>query len=453
MRYLTCLILSVFLMSAPAAVAASEAGGFQGLAPHEYALDNGLRLLVVEDHKTPLAIFQIWYRVGAMDDPTGLGGISHVLEHMMFKGTPKFASKVLSQAVQKQGGSDNAFTSNDYTAYYQILPSDRIGMSVEFESDRMRNLILDPTETMSERDVVKEERRMRTEDDPESALYELVIGAAFNVHPYGRPVIGWMSDLDNITPEDLAAHYRANYAPNNAVIVVAGDVDPDAMYAMVREAFGAIEPSAAPRRMRYEEPAQRGERRVRLKKEAELPQVLAAFHAPNFPDPDAYALEVLAAVLSEGRSSRLFRTLVYGEKIALSAEAYYYGSSRDPFLFFLGATAAPGQEIGDVEAALYREAGRIAAEPPTEFEMQKALNMLEADFLMSLDSIDSQARLVGSFEMSGNWRMINQYMEGIRAVTAADVSRVAGTYLTEDNRTVGTLVPLPPGGAVEGAAE
>lgn len=440
-------------MTSPAQSAASEAGGFQGLTPHEYALDNGLRLLVVEDHKAPLAIFQIWYRVGAMDDPTGLGGISHVLEHMMFKGTPKFASKVLSQAVQKQGGSDNAFTSNDYTAYYQILPSDRIGMSVEFESDRMRNLILDPAETMSERDVVKEERRMRTEDDPESALYELVTGAAFNVHPYGRPVIGWMSDLDNITPDDLAAHYRANYAPNNAVIVVAGDVDPDAMYAMVREAFGAIEPSAPPRRMRYDEPVQRGERRVWLKKEAELPQVLAAFHAPNFPNPDAYALEVLAAVLSEGRSSRLFRTLVYGEKIALSAEAYYYGSSRDPFLFFLGATAAPGQEIGDVETALYREAGRMAAEPPTEFEMRKALNMLEADFLMSLDSIDSQARLVGSFEMAGNWRMINQYMQGIRAVTAADVSRVAGTYLTGDNRTVGTLVPLPPGGAGEGGVE
>ncbi len=418
-------------------------GPLYGADIRESTLANGLKVLMIEDHKAPLAVFQIWYRIGSRDEVSGKTGLSHLLEHMMFKGTEKYGSKELSVEVKRHGGMDNAFTSKDYTAYFQVLPSDKIELSLKFESDRMRNLLLDPEETLSERDVVMEERRLRTEDDPQGLLYELTVATAFTAHPYRSPVIGWMDDLRNITPEDLKEHYRAFYSPDNAFIVVVGDIKPESLLDKIREYFEDIEPTPRPRRNATEEPRQQGERRVYLKKEAQLPYILAAYHVPNIPDPDAYALDILSMVLSE-KSGRLYQKLVYEKKIAIGVFSEYSGMFKDPYLLILGGTATPGTAISAVEEALYREIDRIKEEPPSDFEVQKAKNQLEAYFISTQDSILSQANLTARFEILGGTGIMDEYLENILQITPEDVSRVARKYLVEENRTMGILEPQPP---------
>ncbi|MGD2079844.1 MAG: pitrilysin family protein [Nitrospirota bacterium] len=418
------------------AVAVSPASG----QVTEHVLPNGLKVVVDEDHTAPLAVFQIWYRVGSKDEELGQTGLSHVLEHMMFKGTEKYGPGEVSRTVMRYGGTDNAFTSRDYTAYFQILPSDRIGLSYEIESERMQNLALDPEETVSERNVVMEERRLRYEDDPQNALFEGVIAAAFRAHPYQWPVIGWMSDLANIRKENLLEHYRKYYTPANSFIVVAGDVSTDRVLEDIGRHFAHIEPGTEVSRLEHVEPPQRGEIRVRLRKEAELPYIIAAYHVPPFPHEDSYALDVLEEVLT-GKSGRLYRSLVYEGKLALGADAGNSGTYVDPFLFFLEATASPGGDVGDLEAALFREIEAVKEEAPTDFELQRAKNQLEASFVMGQDSLFNRAMQIGIYEMLGDWRLKDRYVEEIRKVTAEDVSRVARKYLGEENRTVGILIP------------
>lgn len=408
----------------------------------EYNLDNGLKVLVIEDHKAPLATFQIWYRVGSRNEPVGKSGLSHLLEHMMFKGTPKSGSKEFSRIVQKNGGVDNGFTTKDYTMYYQSLASDRIAISIELEADRMKNLIIDQKEVLAERSVVMEERRMRYDDDPQNSLHEEVMAVAYKSHPYHWPVIGWMSDIASIERNDLYSHYMAYYSPDNAVIVVSGDIKADEIIQKIKAAFGKIPAVPDRRPVTSKEDEQRGERRVSLKKEAELPYVIGAYHTPSFPDKDSYALEVLGAVLSGGKSSRVYKSIVHEKKLALSAGADYNGLNKDPYLFMFEATAAPGKDIRDVENSLYEEIEKIKKEPPAENEVQKAKNQIEASFIMGQDSIYFQAELAGMFEMIGGWKLKEQYLEGIRKVKPEDVSRVAKKYLIEDNRTVGILIPL-----------
>jgi zinc protease len=407
----------------------------------EYRLDNGLKVLMVEDHKSPLAVFQLWYRVGSMDEVAGKTGMSHLFEHMMFKGTKKYDSKVLSKTVMKNGGIDNAFTSKDYTAYYQILPSDRVELSLEFESDRMKNLIIDEKDVLYERNVVMEERRLRYEDNPQNSLYEDVVAAAYKIHPYRWPVIGWMSDIASIEKEDLERHYRTYYSPDNAFIVVVGDIRPGEMLEKIRQYFLDMEHVGEAEVPRSVEPEQRGERRVYLRREAELPYLLAAYHTPTLEHEDSYALNVLSTVLSGGKSGRLYRSLVYEKKLAQGASSGYHDISRAPSLFYLETTAAPGRDMNDLEKALFSEVERIKEEPPSEFEMEKAKNQIEASYMMSLDSISFQAQLLGRLESMGNWRLIETYIENIREVTAEDVQEAAKKYLHEDNRTVGILIP------------
>ena len=465
MRRILFLFSMVLLLACPAGAIAglSEAGlSDAGLheaglpepglpEPVEYELKNGLKVLVLEDHKAPLVMSMIWYRVGGVDEVSGKTGLSHLLEHMMFKGTAKYGNKVLSRTVQRNGGIDNAFTSKDYTAYFQILPSDRIGLSLGFESDRMRGLVLDPKETLSERDVVKEERRLRYEDDPQNALYELTMATAFNVHPYERPVIGWMADLSSIEPKDLEAHYDKYYSPDNAFMVIVGDVEPDRLIKDIKAAFGGIKPAKGKRSSAIppaisEEPPQSGQRRVYLRKEAELPYLMAAYHVPTIAHEDSYALDVLSEVLSGGKSGRLYQALVYDKKLALSASASNYSLSRYPNLFMLSASASPGTSAERLEEALLMEIDMIKQEPPSAREMQKVRNGIEAEFIMDQDSIYYQAMILGWFEMAGGWRQRDSYLDNIRKVTAEDVSRVAEKYLSEDNRTVGVLVPRPSSG-------
>lgn len=429
------LALTVFLLPVGASMPASARADVM-----EKTLKNGLKVIVSEDHKSPLAVFQIWYGVGSRDEGEGKTGASHLLEHMMFKGTPTYPSKVISRTVQKSGGTDNAFTTKDYTMYFQILPSDKIELSFQFESDRMKNLSLSEKETLSERDVVMEERRMRYDDDPRSLLYEDVLAAAFKVHPYRGPIIGWMSDIARMTRDDLYGHYRRHYAPNKSIIIVAGDVKSEEIFRKAEAYFAAIEPGPQVDDTAASEPPQRGERRFLLKKEAELPYLIAAYHVPVFPDEDCFALEVLSSVLS-GKSGRLYKSLIYEKKIALSSSANYNVLQKDPYLFILDAGASPVAGIGELEAALYAEIEALKKEPPTDFEVQKAKNRIEASFIMGQDAIFFQAQVLGWFEMAGDWRLIDKYLDGVRKVTPQDVMRVAAKYLHEDNRTVGILIP------------
>jgi zinc protease len=411
-------------------------------AVKEYTLDNGLKVLIIEEHKAPVATFQVWYRVGSRNEPEGKSGLSHLLEHMMFKGTAEYGPTMFSRIIQKNGGTDNAYTTKDYTAYFELLSSDRIFLSIDLEYDRMRNLTLDPKELKSERSVVMEERRLRYEDDPQNSLFEEVVAAAFKVHPYHRPVIGWMSEIESIERDNLYHYYKTYYSPDNAVIIVVGDVDAEKIIEKVKEIFGEIPAGSGRQEVTSVEPEQRGERRVVLKREAELPYVIIAYHVPSFPHEDSYALDVLSMILSGGKSARLYQSLVYEQKIALSASADYVGFKKDPYLFFLSATASPGRDIAKVEKSLYTQIEKIIADLPSEREIQKAKNQIESSFIMGQDSIYLQARKYGIFEMLGDWRLIDHYLEGIRKVKTDDVVEVAKKYLTEHNRTVGILVPI-----------
>ncbi len=408
----------------------------------EFALDNGLKVLISEDHKVPLAIFQVWYRVGSRYEVPGKTGLSHFLEHMMFKGTTNYSSKEFSRIIQRNGGIDNAFTTKDYTAYFEEMASDRIGIPVELESDRMTSLIIDPKETASERSVVMEERRMRYEDDPQNSLFEKTLATALMTHPYRRPVIGWMSDISLLQREDLYRHYREYYSPDNAFIVVVGDVNSDEILKKIRVAFGNKKGADVGKVTATREPDQKGEKRIYLRKEAEMPYILIGYHVPSFPDKDSFALDVLSSILSDGKSSRLYRSLVYEGKIAINAGSEYDGMHIDPFLFFLFGTPARGRTVAELEKRLYDEVDSLKAAPPSEREVQKAKNQIEASFIFGQDSLYMQAMKIGMFEILGDWRLKDSYLEGIRKVTPEDVRCAAKKYLTEDNRTVGILVPV-----------
>ena len=408
----------------------------------EYTLDNGLKVLIGEDHKVPLATFEIWYNVGSRDEESGKTGLSHLLEHMMFKGTPKYGSKMFSRIIQRNGGVDNAMTTKDYTMYFQTMASDRVGISIDLESDRMVNLIMDPRETVSERNVVMEERRMRYDDDPQNSLFESFVATALMTHPYRRPVIGWMTDIASLSRDELYRHYKEYYSPDNAFIVIVGDVNPEETMKKIRAAFGDMKKSGLVHRTVTGEPQQRGEKRIFLKKAAELPYVVAGYHTPSFPHEDSAGLEVLSVVLSGGKSARLYRSLIYEKKLALNAGADYSGMYRDPFLFFLWGTPAPGKGVAEVEKAIFAEIEAVKEAPPSEREVQKAKNQIEASFIFGQDSLYMQAMRIGMFEVLGGWRLMDRYLEGIRKVTPEEVQRVARKYLTEDNRTVGVLVPI-----------
>jgi zinc protease len=408
----------------------------------EKVFPNGLKVLLKEEHKAPVATFQIWYRVGSRNECLGKTGLSHMLEHMMFKGTKKYGPKTFSQTVQRNGGNDNAFTSHDYTAYFETFAADRIGISLDLESDRMQNLLIEPKEFSSERDVVKEERRMRTEDDPVTAMVEQMMTVAFSAHPYQWPVIGWMADISNFTRDDLASHYRTYYVPNNATIVVVGDFDTKTLLSQIEKYFGAIPRGPETPRVGAVEPKHLGERRVIVRRQAELPAVFAGFNTPTVKHEDSYPLEVLQGILSSGKSSRLYRSLVYEKQIALYAGGDYDNISADPNLFYVYAGVMPGKTPEEVEAALFAEIDRFKNEPVTDDELQKAKNQIEAAFIMGRDSNFNQAMQLGQFESIASWRLLETYVARIRSVTKEDVARVAKEYFSADNRTVGILIPV-----------
>ena len=415
-------------------------------ALYKEVLPNGLKVFALKDPNAPLAVFQIWYNAGSIHEQVGKTGLAHLLEHLMFKGTPAYGPKMFSKIISRAGGVDNAGTNKDYVFYHQKLAPDKLYLSIDLEADRMRNLIMDAKETLAERDVVMEERRMRNEDDPQHTVYEEVMAAAFKNSPYRWPVIGWMQDIKRITREDLYNYYRKYYVPNNATIIIAGNIDVDSLMQKIRSEFGSIPKGEDIKNPDIDEPEQFGERRLYVKKEAELPYVLCAFKAPNLFNEDSLALEVLAGVLSGGKSSRMYKSLIDEKRIALSADASYSSLEKYPSLFYLDATALPGKSIEEVEKVLYEEVEKIKKVPPDEREVQKAKNQIEAGFLMGQDSLFFQAEVTAMFEMLGDVKLKDKYFEGIKKVTPQDVQRVAQIYLVEDKRTVGILVPVKKAG-------
>ena len=410
----------------------------------ETLLPNGLKVILLENPKAPLVTFQVWYRVGSRNEAWGKTGLSHVLEHMMFKGTEKVGGEEFSRIIQENGGNFNAFTSYDNTAYFENLSSDRIQVAIDLESDRMQNLILRQEDFRTERMVVVEERRLRTEDNPQAFLVEQMMATAFQIQPYHWPIIGWMEDLSRLTLEDLKSYYQTHYNPVNAFLVVVGDFKKDELLPKIEKAFGSYARGVAPNQDKVKDPPQVGERRISVKKEAQLPFLVMGYHVPNLRDPDSYVLEVIATILSGGKSSRFYQSLVREKRLVLSADADHSLLSRDPSLFYISADLLPGKEVAEVEKALDQELERLQKEPVGEKELEKAKNQLEAAFIYGQDSLYYQAMLLGQHEISLDWRAIDNYLPSIRKVSAEDIQRVAKRFLVPDNRTIGILVPQPP---------
>ena len=435
------LILALLLVVAVLPMAGGHAAEPTVLAT---TLDNGLRVLLLEDHRSPIVSFQVWYRVGSRNEHRGATGIAHFLEHLMFKGTPTHGRGQFAELVERNGGQDNAFTMQDTTTYFVNIAADKLDLVLELEADRMRNLLLDPREIDSERQVVIEERRTRTEDDPDGFLSEAVNAISFKAHPYGQPTVGWMEDITRVTPAEIRAFYNAYYVPGNAIIAAAGDFKASELLDKIKRRFGAIPRAPAPPPVLAIEPAQEGERRVVVRKQARLPIVYLAWHVPNYTSADAPALEVLSAVLSGGRASRLYRDLVYDRQLALEAGGDYSYFSIDPNLFWFWATPMPGQTPETLEKELLAAMERFKTEPATEEELARAKNQMEAAFVFQEDSIHRRASLLARFELLGSYAKKDEFLRQIRAVTAADVQRVAQGWFPPDRKNVGVLLPKQP---------
>jgi len=434
-RIVVALLSIVLLLAASAAPAADRVVAS--------TLDNGLRVLLLEDHRSPIVSFQVWYRVGSRDEHRGATGIAHFLEHLMFKGTPARGPKQFARLVEENGGQDNAFTSQDVTSYFVDIAAPKIDLVIELEADRLQNLLLDPKEINAEREVVIEERRTRTEDDPSGFLGEEVGSIAFKAHPYGSPIIGWMEDIKRITPAEIRAFYKTYYVPNNAIVVAVGDFRAPAVLEKIQKTFGRIPRAQTPPPVLAVEPTQNGERRVIVKKEAELPVVYMAWHVPNHQSNDAPALEVLSTILSGGRASRLYRDLVYQRQLALEAGGDYSYFALDPNLFWFWATPMPGQTPETLEAELAKHMERLKTEPVTDEELARAKNQIESAFVFQEDSVHRRAALLARFELIGGYAQKDSFMTKIRAVTAADLTRVAGAWFAPERRSVGVLLPKP----------
>ena len=414
----------------------------------EDRLPNGMLILVQPDPRAPVVTSQVWYKVGSSDEPGGLTGISHVLEHMMFKGTRKVPAGKFSETIAELGGQENAFTSRDYTAYFQTLAKEHLEVVLELEADRMRNLLLREEDFLKEVEVVKEERRMRTDDDPNARLYEQFQAMAWLNGGYHHPIIGWMDDLDRLGIEDLRAWYRAHYAPNNATLVVVGDVTPAEVKRLAQKHFGALQPSELAARERRQAIEQSGERRLVLRVPAKLPSLLMGYRVPvlmdDVPAWEVYALEVLAGVLDGGQSARLPRELVRVSRLAGDVGAGYSADSRLHELFMFSAVPSEGVKVDALENALRREIARLREEPVSAEELARVKAQVVAAEVYGRDSMFYQAMRLGAYETVGlGYRRLDDLVKGIEAVSAEQVQAVARKYLVDDRLTVGVLDPLP----------
>ena len=433
------LIPLVALLVLPLAAAAN---------PFETTLPNGMKVVVKEDRRAPSVVHMVWYRAGSVDEVDGTSGVAHVLEHLMFKGTKNQPSGEFNKRVAAAGGRDNAFTNNDYTAYFQQVPARALPQMMALEADRMVNLKITNEEFAKEIKVVMEERRWRTDDKPTGVLYERMMANVFQAHPYRRPVIGWMNDLEAMTAQDARDWYARWYAPNNATVVVVGDVDHKAVFKLAAQHYGKIAARALPARKPQAEPEQVGVKRIIVKAPAELPVVSMAWRAPRLrdveKDREPYALEVLSAVLDGNATSRLPRNLVRGAQLAQSAGAGYDSLGRGEALFMLDGTPATGKTVAEMEAALRVEIDRIQRDGVTAEELERVKTQIVAGQVYKRDSLFAQAMEIGQMEVIGlSWRDVDRMTEKLKTVTAEEVQAVARKYFKDDALTVAVLEPQP----------
>lgn len=431
-----------------------------GVLAQQFTLANGMTLIVKPDRRAPTVAHMLWVRVGSMDEVDGSSGVAHALEHMMFKGTPSLKPGEFSRRIAALGGRDNAFTSRDATAYHQQIPAARLEEVMQLEADRFANTQWDDEEFKREIEVVKEERRLRTEDAPRSQLYEFAYATAFTAAPYRRPIVGWMSDLDAMTSADLRAFYRQWYVPGNAAVVIAGDVDVAQVRALADKYYGRIPAGATPARKPRTEPAQAGLRQLEHKASASQAYVSLMFKVPQLDasgladapaaasaaSRDALALTVLSAVLDGYSGARLDRALTQGpDRVADSAGAYNGLMGRGPQVFVLDGVPAEGKTVIQVREALRQQVSKIVREGVSPAELQRVKTQWVAAETYKLDAIFSQARELGSqwingFGLDGNARLVAR----LRTVTPEEVQAVAARYFGDDQLTQATLVPQAP---------
>ena len=413
----------------------------------EFKLSNGLKIFVREDHRSPVVVSQVWYRAGSLDEVNGKTGVAHVLEHMMFKGTKKIKAGEFSRLVAKAGGKENAFTGADYTCYFQQLEKSNLELSFKLEADRMSNLNFDDAEFLKEIQVVMEERRLRTEDNPSSLLNESLMATAFMSSPYRHPVVGWMNDLQNMTASDARDWYRSWYKPNNATVVITGDVDAKQVLASVEKYYGVVAAKELPVRKPQIEPPQRGAKQVQVKAPADSPQLSMAWKVPRLEpgklnEPDPYALELLTAVLDGYDNARLNRSLVKQEKVANDVGVGYDMVSRGPALFVINATLAKGKTVEQAKASIQKALKDVQQNGILESELKRIQVRILSEQIYKRDSIFGQAMEIGSTEMAGfSWKDIDSMLERMQTITPEQVQAVAKKYLVDEHLTIAILDP------------
>ena len=440
MQAARCLARSLALLWLPLGIAHGIAGPAAALEdPAERArvttFENGLVALTLEDRTTPVVSFQMWVKVGARDE-TDYTGLAHLFEHMMFNGSKNVGPERHAQLITQRGGVVNAYTSNDFTVYFEDVTRETLPLVIDLEFERFTNLVIDEKALEKERKVVLEERNLRVEDKPRGQAYEALFALLWQAHPYRRPVIGWRSDVEKATVAVCRAFFDRYYSPGNVVIAIAGDFDADAALAQLERSFGSLPAGPEITRHPTEEPEQKGERRAIVNFDVRAPILAAAWHAPPTGHPDAEALDVLSTVLSSGRSSRLYRRLVRDAEVALSAWGSYW-EMLDAGAFLAFAGVRPGETVEEAEALFFDEIERVREQPVSESELEKAKRQIEVGMVSGLASTHAMAgRLAGDFAAFGRIRPLEERLERIRNVSADDVQRVARTYLVENSRNV-----------------
>ena len=426
-----CAFAAAVLSSAPA----------QQVAVSAHTLTNGMKVLIHEDHDIPNVAMYLFYKVGSRNERPGSTGMSHFFEHMMFNGAKKYGPKQFDIEMEKAGGRNNAYTSRDVTVYTNWFPTSALDLMFDMEADRIRDLGFDPKMIESERGVVYSERRSSVDNNNFGILYEQLNATAFLAHPYSWPVLGWASDIEAWTIDDLKQHFRMGYAPNNCILVLTGDIAEAQALSLARKYLEPIPRQEPPPPVRTKEPPQMGERRLVVRKTAQLPLLMVGYHVPEAMHADHRALEMLAAVLSRGRSSRLYKRLVDQDQLTLSASASK-SDTLDPALFLFSMQVRAGKDPAAAEKALYEEIEKVRTAGITADELTKVRNQMLVDLYDDLKTIAGKANLIGSYEVFyGDHKRVNTASQELEKVTAEDIKRVAAKYLAETNRTVGTLIP------------
>ncbi len=423
------------------AISSTSAIAQPQLVVEERHLDNGLTLLMIEDHSAPVVNLQSWIGVGARMEVSGKLGLTHFFEHMMFRGSLKYGPEEHAGIVQANGGKLNAYTTKDVTVFYETIAADKLELIVALEAERMQNLQITADVLATERGVVQNERRQRTDNSSFGTIHEQLYASAYQIHPYHNPVLGWMEDIENYSVDLCQDFFDSWYVPNNCTLILTGDFDPDDAFDIVTRYYGPMPARECPQpRIRQEKP-QHGERRVVYHMPAQMPMLAVGYHSVALSHPDIYPLQILSTILSDGESSRLHKRLVLDDQLAVWIGGGTDENS-DPGLFTFWMTPLPTVAPEDAEAALYEELERIASEPIGERELQKARNKLEDQFIFNLQDCAEKGRLVGHYHLrAGDWNLVNDYLDNINAVTTADLQSVAARYFSPDNRTTVTIMP------------